>query len=133
MGLGQEILETLENIREDIKAFAEENNYYLISWDTEPDLIPKFPALAFFFEASLNEGAGLSEVYEFTVDTTLIIYHLKPVSEFSYPIADISLAVEYFSQREYDVSLRLEDTTAGTSLMTRAEITLRKSVFVNKE
>ncbi|UYL64857.1 MAG: hypothetical protein QIT35_gp61 [Methanophagales virus PBV299] len=133
MSLSEEIKTALEEIQTDVKAFAEENNYYLISWDTEPDLIPKFPALAFFFEASLNEGAGLSAVYEFTVDTTLIIYHLKPISEFEYPIADISIAVEYFSQRGYDVSLRLEDTTSGTSLLTRAEVTLRKSVYVNKE
>jgi len=128
MSLGQEILNALNSIRSDIKSYAESKQYYLIPYDTEPDLIPRFPALAYFVSAisaspmALNLGSS----YEFTA--TVIFYKKLPLSGDAQPDEGVADIINYFVSKGYEVtSVGMEDTSTGTSLLRRAEISIKLS------
>jgi len=126
MSLGQEILNALNSIRSDIKSYAESRQYYLIPYDTEPDLIPRFPALAYFVSAISASPAALNlgGSYEFTA--TIILYKKLPLSEDSQLDDEVSDVINYFVAKGYEVSsVGMEDTSAGTSLLRRAEILIK--------
>ena len=126
MSLGQEILDVLSSIRTDIKSYAESKKYYLIPYDTEPDLIPRFPALAYFVSAISSTPAALNlgGSYEFTA--TVILYKKMPLSEDAQPDEEVADAINYFISKGYEVSsIGMEDTSAGTALLRRAEILIK--------
>jgi len=128
MSLGQEILNALNSIRSDIKSYAESKQYYLIPYDTEPDLIPRFPALAYFVSAISASPAALNlgGSYEFTA--TVIFYKKLPLSGDAQPDEGVADIINYFVSKGYEVtSVGMEDTSAGTSLLRRAEISIKLS------
>jgi len=128
MSLGQEILSILESIRADIKTYAESKQYYLIAYDTEPDLIPRFPALAYFVSAisSTPSALNLGGSYEFTA--TIILYKKLPLSQDAQPDEEVADIINYFVGKGYEVaSVGMEDSSAGTSLLRRAEISIKLS------
>jgi len=128
MSLGQEILDVLSSIRTDIKSYAESKQYYLIPYDTEPDLIPRFPALAYFVSAISASPAALNlgGSYEFTA--TVILYKKLPLGGDAQPDEEVADVINYFISKGYEVSsVEMEDTSAGTSLLRRAEISIKLS------
>jgi len=128
MGLGQEILSVLESIRADIKTYAESKQYYLIAYDTEPDLIPRFPALAYFVSAISSTPASLSLGSSYDFSANVILYKKLPLSGDAQLDDDVSDAIDYFVSKGYEVaSVGMEDTSVGSSLLRRAEITIKLS------
>jgi len=128
MGLGEGILNTLKSIREDIKSYADSKQYYLISHDTEPDLIPRFPALAYFVSviSATPSALNLGGSYEFTA--TIILYKKLPLSQDAQPDEEVADIINYFVGKGYEVaSVGMEDSSAGTSLLRRAEISIKLS------
>ena len=128
MALGQEILDVLETIRGDVKSYADSKQYYLISHDTEPDLIPRFPALAYFVSAisATPSALNLGGSYEFTA--TIILYKKLPLSQDAQPDEEVVDVINYFVGKGYEIaSVGLEDTSAGTALLRRAEISIKLS------
>jgi len=128
MTLGQEILDVLETIRADVKSYADGKQYYLISHDTEPDLIPRFPALAYFVSlisttpSTLNLGGS----YEFTA--TIILYKKLPLNQDAQPDEEVADIINHFVEKGYEVvSVGMEDSSAGTALLRRAEISIKLS------
>ena len=128
MSLGQDILNTLDSIRADIKSYAESKQYYLISYDTEPDLIPRFPALAYFVSAISSTPASLSLGSSYDFSANVILYKKLPLSGDAQLDDDVSDAIDYFVSKGYEVaSVGMEDTSVGSSLLRRAEITIKLS------
>jgi len=128
MSLGQDILNTLDSIRADIKSYAESKQYYLISYDTEPDLIPRFPALAYFVSAISSTPASLSLGSSYDFSANVILYKKLPLSGDAQLDDDVSDAIDYFVAKGYEVaSVGMEDTSVGSSLLRRAEITIKLS------
>jgi len=128
MSLGQDILNTLSSIRADIKSYAESKQYYLISYDTEPDLIPRFPALAYFVSAISSTPASLSLGSSYDFSANVILYKKLPLSGDAQLDDDVSDAIDYFVAKGYEVaSVGMEDTSVGSSLLRRAEITIKLS------
>ena len=128
MSLGQETLDVLSSIRTDVKSYAESKQYYLIPYDTEPDLIPRFPALAYFVSAISASPAALNlgGSYEFTA--TVILYKKLPLGGDAQPDEEVADVINYFISKGYEVSsVEMEDTSAGTSLLRRAEISIKLS------
>jgi len=128
MTLGEEILDVLETIRADVKSYADIKQYYLISHDTEPDLIPRFPALAYFISAisATPSALNLGGSYEFTA--TIILYKKLPLSQDAQPDEEVADVINYFVGKGYEIaSVGLEDTSAGTALLRRAEISIKLS------
>jgi len=128
MSLGQDILSALESMRADIKSYAESKQYYLISYDTEPDLIPRFPALAYFVSAISSTPASLSLGSSYDFSANVILYKKLPLSGDAQLDDDVSDAIDYFVSKGYEVaSVGMEDTSVGSSLLRRAEITIKLS------
>ena len=128
MNLGEEILDAIESIRADVGAFARSRKYHLISHDTEPDLIPRFPALAYFITAISSSPATLSlgSSYEFTA--TVILYKKLPLSQDAQPDKEVADIINYFVNKGYEiVSVRMEDSSVGSALLRRAEISIKLS------
>ena len=128
MSLGQDILSALESIRADIKSYAESKQYYLISYDTEPDLIPRFPALAYFVSAISSTPASLSLGSSYDFSANVILYKKLPLSGDAQLDDDVSDVIDYFVSKGYEIaSVGMEDTSVGSSLLRRAEITIKLS------
>jgi len=128
MALGQEILGVLEAIRADVKSYADSKKYYLISHDTEPDLIPRFPSLAYFVSAiSVSPSAlNLGGSYEFTA--TIILYKKLPLNQDAQPDEEVADIINYFVGKGYEIaSVGLEDTSVGSALLRRVEISIKLS------
>jgi len=128
MNLGEEILDTIESIRADVGAFAESRKYYLISYDTEPDLIPRFPAIAYFISAISASPSALSygSAYEFSA--TIVFYKKLPLSGAPQPDEEVADIINYFVAKGYEIaSVGMEDSSVGSSLLRRAEISIKLS------
>jgi len=128
MSLGEEILSIIEGIRADVGAYAESRQYYLISHDTEPDLIPRFPALAYFISAVSATPSTLAygTAYEFTAN--IILYKKLPLSGKAQPDEEVADIINYFITKGYEISsVGMEDASVGSSLLRRAEISIKLS------
>jgi len=128
MNLGEEILDVIESIRADVGAFAESRKYHLISYDTEPDLIPRFPAIAYFISAISTSPSALScgSTYEFSA--TIVLYKKLPLSGEPQPDEEVADIINYFVTKGYEVSaIGMEDSSVGSSLLRRAEISIKLS------
>ena len=131
MNLGEEILDTIESIRADVSAFAESRKYYLISYDTEPDLISRFPALAYFISAISASPSALSygSAYEFSV--TIVLYKKLPLSGSPQPDEEVADIINYFAAKGYEISaVGMEDSSVGSALLRRAEISIKLSKLI---
>ena len=128
MSLGQDILNVLEEIRADVKSYANGKEYYLISHDTEPDLIPRFPALAYFVSAISSTPASLNLGSSYEFSATIVLYKKLPLNQEAQPDEEIADIINYFVSKGYEVSsVGMEDASAGTSLLRRAEISIKLS------
>lgn len=128
MSLGQDILNVLEEIRADVKSYADSKEYYLISHDTEPDLIPRFPALAYFVSAISSTPASLNLGSSYEFSATIVLYKKLPLNQEAQPDEEIADIINYFVSKGYEVSsVGMEDASAGTSLLRRAEISIKLS------
>ena len=128
MSLGQDILSVLEEIRADVKSYADSKEYYLISHDTEPDLIPRFPALAYFVSAISSTPASLNLGSSYEFSATIVLYKKLPLNQEAQPDEEIADIINYFVSKGYEVSsVGMEDASAGTSLLRRAEISIKLS------
>lgn len=131
MGLGQEILNTLKNIRNDIKTYAESRQYHLISYDTEPDLIPRFPALAYYISAASVAAYSLSSGYSHEFSAVIILYKKVPLNQDAQLDDEIADLIDYFLTKGYEIgTVSMEDTSAGTSLLRRAVISIKLPKFI---
>ena len=129
--LGEEILSIIEGIRADVGAYAESRQYYLISYDTEPDLIPRFPALAYFISTVSATPSTLAygAAYEFTAN--IILYKKLPLSGKAQPDEEVADIINYFISKGYEISsVGLEDSSIGSSLLRRAEISIKLSKLI---
>jgi len=128
MSLGQDILNVLEEIRADVKSYANGKEYYLISHDIEPDLIPRFPALAYFVSAISSTPASLNLGSSYEFSATIVLYKKLPLNQEAQPDEEIADIINYFVSKGYEVSsVGMEDASAGTSLLRRAEISIKLS------
>ena len=131
MSLGQEILNTLKKIRNDIKSFAESEEYYLISYDTEPDLIPRFPALAYYLSAASITPYTLSSGYSHEFSAVIVLYKKIPLNQDAQLDEEVADLIDYFLTRGYEIgTVSMEDTSMGTALLRRAEISIKLPKFL---
>lgn len=130
MGLGQEILKTLKNIRADIKAYADSKQYHLISYDTEPDLIPRFPALAYYLSATSITAYSLSSGYSHEFSAVIVLYKKIPLNQDAQLDEEVADLIDYFLTKGYEIgTVSMEDTSMGTALLRRAEISIKLPKF----
>ena len=130
MGLGEEILNTLKNIREDIKSYTESKQYHLISYDTEPDLIPRFPALAYYLSATSITACALSSGYSHEFSAVIVLYKKIPLNQDAQLDEEVADLIDYFLTKGYEIgTVSMEDTSMGTALLRRAEISIKLPKF----
>ncbi len=132
MSLGDEILGILKTIRDDIQAYAENKKYLLIAYDTEPDVIPRFPALAYYVASIAQTPTGLSFGHSYEFSANIIYYNKLPLSaEPAQPDAAVSDLINYFVSKGYEIaSVSMEDISLGSALLRRAEISIKLSKFI---
>ena len=131
MNLGEEILDTIESIRADVGAFAESRKYYLISYDTEPDLISRFPALAYFISAISASPSALSSGSAYEFSATIVLYKKLPLSGSPQPDEEVADIINYFVAKGYEIStVGMEDSSVGSALLRRAEISIKLSKLI---
>ena len=131
MTLGDEILTVLQTIRNDIKTYANEKQYLLIAYDTEPDVIPRFPALAYYVASVGQSPSSLSfgHSYEFTAN--IIFYDKLALTQDAQPDKAVADLINYFVEHGYEiVNVALEDISLGSSLIRRAEISIKLSKLI---
>jgi len=131
MSLGQEILNTLKKIRNDIKSFTDSKQYHLISYDTEPDLIPRFPALAYYLSAASITPYTLSSGYSHEFSAVIVLYKKIPLNQDAQLDEEVADLIDYFLTRGYEIgTVSMEDTSMGTALLRRAEISIKLPKFL---
>jgi len=130
MSFGQEILNTLKKIRNDIKSFADSKQYHLISYDTEPDLIPRFPALAYYLSAASITAYALSSGYSHEFSAVIVLYKKIPLNQDAQLDEEVADLIDYFLTKGYEIgTVSMEDTSMGTALLRRAEISIKLPKF----
>jgi len=128
MTLGQEILSALQTIRQDIKNYADSKQYLLIAYDTEPDLIPRFPALAYYVSSIAASPAALNLGGSYEFSATIIYYDKLPLSAEAQPDEAVADLINYFVSKGYEIaSVSMEDISLGSALIRRAEIAIKLS------